>query len=99
MRPLVIVNRTASHLNSSVKRLCLFPLIVTSSILHRGWLSTFAGQVQIRFRPPWGPLDFLEEIWVNDVVSLVRKTLRLRWLRAALLQAAAPEGVLEGRGE
>jgi hypothetical protein len=56
VRPLVIVNRTASHLNSSVKRLCLFPLIVTSSILHRGWLSTFAGQVQIRFRPPWGRL-------------------------------------------
>ena len=40
-----------------------------------------------------GPLDFLEEIWVNDVVSLVWETQRLRRLRAALLQAAAPEGV------
>ena len=29
-----------------------------------------------------GPLDFLEEIWVNDVVSLVWETQRLRRLRA-----------------
>jgi hypothetical protein len=28
-----------------VKRLCLFRLMATSSILPRGWLSTFAGQV------------------------------------------------------
>ena len=40
-----------------------------------------------------GPLDFLEEIWVTDVVSLVWETQRLRRLRAALLPAAAPEGV------
>jgi hypothetical protein len=40
-----------------------------------------------------GPLDFLEEIWVNDVVSLVWETRRLRRLGAALLPAAAPEGV------
>jgi hypothetical protein len=40
-----------------------------------------------------GPRDFLEEILVNDVVNLVWETLRLRRLRAALLQAAAPEGV------
>jgi hypothetical protein len=38
-----------------------------------------------------GPLDFLEDIWVNDVVNLVWETLRLRRLRAALLQIAAPE--------
>ncbi|MGA9216883.1 MAG: hypothetical protein WBZ54_16960, partial [Methylocella sp.] len=47
----VIVSRTASRLNSSVKRLCLFPLIATSSILPRGWLSTFAGQVQLMLEP------------------------------------------------
>ena len=41
-----------------------------------------------------GPLDFLEEIWVNDVVNLVWETLRLRRLRAALLQRAAPECLL-----
>jgi hypothetical protein len=40
-----------------------------------------------------GPLDFLEEIWVNDVVNLVWEALRMRRLRAALLQAAAPEGL------
>jgi hypothetical protein len=39
------ISRTASLLNSFVKRLCLFPLIAPSSIFHRGWLSTFAGQV------------------------------------------------------
>jgi hypothetical protein len=38
-----------------------------------------------------GPFDFLEEIWVNDVVNLVWETLRLRRLRAALLHAAAPD--------
>jgi hypothetical protein len=39
------------------------------------------------------PRDFLEEIWVNDVVNLVWETQRLRRLRGALLQAAAPEGL------
>jgi len=34
-----------------------------------------------------GPLDFLEEIWVNDVVNLVWETLRLRRFRAALLHS------------
>jgi hypothetical protein len=39
------------------------------------------------------PLDFLEEIWVNDIVNLVWETQRLRRLRAALLQASAHEGL------
>ncbi|MBO0734153.1 MAG: hypothetical protein J2P49_07535 [Methylocapsa sp.] len=38
-----------------------------------------------------GPLDFLEEIWLNDVVNLVWETLRLRRLRAALLVAGASD--------
>src|SRR5208337_3778757 len=33
LRPLVIVSRTASRLNSSVKRLCLFPLMATPLFL------------------------------------------------------------------
>jgi ribosomal protein L12E/L44/L45/RPP1/RPP2 len=40
-----------------------------------------------------GPLNFLEEIWVNDVVNLVWETQRLRRLKAALLQAHAHQGV------
>ena len=40
-----------------------------------------------------GPLDFLEEIWVNDVLNLVWETQRLRRLKAALLQAHAHQGV------
>lgn len=40
-----------------------------------------------------GPLDFLEEIWVNDVLDLVWETQRLRRLKAALLQAHAHQGV------
>jgi hypothetical protein len=39
------------------------------------------------------PLDFLEKIWVNDVVNLVWETLRLRRLRAAPLQSAAPDSI------
>jgi hypothetical protein len=38
-----------------------------------------------------GPLNFLEDIWVNDVVNLGWETQRWRRLRAALLQAAALE--------
>ncbi len=34
-----------------------------------------------------GPLDFLEEIWVNDVVNLVWEELRLRRLRAAFFHS------------
>ena len=40
------------------------------------------------------PLDFLEEIWVNDVVNLVWETQRLRRLRAELLQSAVPSIIL-----
>ena len=40
-----------------------------------------------------GPDDFLEEIWVNDVVDLVWETQRLRRLKAALLQARMHQGV------
>ena len=36
-----------------------------------------------------GPLDFLDEIWVNDIANLVWEELRWRRLKAALLQAAA----------
>jgi hypothetical protein len=35
-----------------------------------------------------GPLDFLEEIWVYDIVNLVWETLRLRRLSAALLHSS-----------
>ena len=40
-----------------------------------------------------GPLDFLEEIWVNDVVSLVWETQRLRRLKANFLKADVARGV------
>lgn len=39
------------------------------------------------------PGDFLEEIWVNDVVDLVWEAQRLRRLKAALLRARIHEGV------
>jgi hypothetical protein len=41
------------------------------------------------------PRDFLEEIWVNDVVVLVWEAIRLRRLKANLLQAEAHEGLLK----
>ncbi len=40
-----------------------------------------------------GPLDFLEEIWVNDVIDLVWEAQRLRRLKAALLQARMHQSV------
>jgi hypothetical protein len=42
-----------------------------------------------------GPFDFLEEIWVNDVVNLVWETQRLRRLRAAFFHAAARQRLSE----
>jgi hypothetical protein len=39
------------------------------------------------------PVDVLEEMWVRDVVDLAWKAQRLRRLRAALLTAAAHEGL------
>jgi hypothetical protein len=39
------------------------------------------------------PLDFLEEIWVNDVIDLVWEAQRLRRLKAALLQARMHQSV------
>ncbi len=37
------------------------------------------------------PRDFLEEIWVNNIVNHVWETQRLRRLKAALLQRAVPQ--------
>jgi hypothetical protein len=39
------------------------------------------------------PRDFLEEIWVNDVIDLVWEAQRLRRLKAALLQARMHQSV------
>ena len=39
------------------------------------------------------PVDFVEEIWVRNVVDLVWDSVRLRRLKSQLLQAAAHEGL------
>jgi len=39
------------------------------------------------------PLDFLEEIWVNEIVNLVWNELRLRRLKANLLNSDTARGV------
>jgi hypothetical protein len=39
------------------------------------------------------PVDFLEEIWVRDVVALVWEAFRLRRLKTCLLETAAPHGL------
>jgi hypothetical protein len=41
------------------------------------------------------PADFVEEIWVRNVVDLVWDSVRLRRLKSQLLHAAAPEGLVE----
>src|SRR5690348_9563745 len=39
------------------------------------------------------PTDFLEEIWVRDVVALIWEAFRLRRLKTCLMEAAAPQGL------
>jgi hypothetical protein len=39
------------------------------------------------------PVDFLEEIWVRDVVALVWEAFRLRRLKTCLMETAAPHGL------
>ncbi len=39
------------------------------------------------------PVDFVEEIWVRNVVDLVWESMRLRHLKSQLLRAAAHEGL------
>jgi hypothetical protein len=39
------------------------------------------------------PADFLEEIWVRDVVALVWEAFRLRRLKTCLMETAAPDGL------
>src|SRR5260221_7551656 len=39
------------------------------------------------------PVDFVEEIWVRNVVDLVWESVRLRRLKSQLLHAAAHEGL------
>ena len=41
------------------------------------------------------PADFVEEIWVRNVVDLVWESVRLRRLKSHLLQAAAHEGLAQ----
>src|SRR6266853_2929280 len=41
------------------------------------------------------PADFVEEIWVRNVVDLVWDSVRLRRLKSHLLQAAAHEGLAQ----
>jgi hypothetical protein len=40
------------------------------------------------------PADFLEEIWVRDVVALVWEAFQLRRLKTCLLETAAPDGLV-----
>ncbi len=39
------------------------------------------------------PADYLEEIWVRDVVALVWEAFRLRRLKTCLMETAAPHGL------
>ena len=48
-----------------------------------------------RIRAAVAPNDVIEEIWVRDVLDLLWETMRLRRLKAKLMQAAAHEGLDE----
>jgi hypothetical protein len=68
-----------------VNRLCLFLLIATSAIFHRGWLSTFAGQVHRSFQHMWDEppqslkwssglttLYFVVSVWFLHILLVVQ---------------------------
>lgn len=46
-----------------------------------------------RMRSAVAPVDVIEEFWVRDYVDLLWETMRLRRLKAALMRAAAHEGL------
>ena len=46
-----------------------------------------------RFSAAIKPKDFLEEMWMRDVVDLTWETLRMRRLKAALLTSGMSEGL------
>src|SRR5712671_383558 len=46
-----------------------------------------------RFSADVAPADFVEEIWVRNIVDLVWDSVRLRRLKSQLLQAAAHQGL------
>ncbi len=46
-----------------------------------------------RFYSAVAPADVIEEIWVRDVVDLLWETIRLRRLKAKLMQSALHEGL------
>ncbi len=48
-----------------------------------------------QIRAAVAPTDVIEEIWVRDVLDLLWETMRLRRLKAKLMQAAAHEGLDE----
>jgi hypothetical protein len=49
--------------------------------------------LRVQIRAAVEPKDIIEEFWVRDVVDLLWETLRLRRLKAALMHAAAHEGL------
>lgn len=51
--------------------------------------------LRIRVRSAVAPADFIEELWVRDVVDLMWETLRLRRLGANLMTAVANKGLRE----
>jgi hypothetical protein len=46
-----------------------------------------------RFRSVVTPRDFLEEVWVRDIVDIIWGMFRLKRLKAALMRAYADEGI------
>jgi hypothetical protein len=50
-------------------------------------------ELSSRFYAAVAPLDVIEEMWVRDIVEVTSETLRLRRLKATLMQASAHEGL------
>jgi hypothetical protein len=57
--------------------------------------STAYDELRDRIQSAVAPKDAIDEIWVRDIVDLLWETMRLRRLKAKLMQSAAYEGLEE----
>jgi hypothetical protein len=82
-------SKSVSSADEPVRRFALFgppPLI-------EGEDSAAYDEILAKVSAALKPADILEDIWVRDIVDLIWEALRLRRLKASLMQAAASDGL------
>ena len=84
--PPAVARRDLAHLDPELRQ------ILGSPPLYEGESEENYDHLYERLRSTVSPADVIEELWVRDVVDLVWETLRLRRLKARLMDAAAEAG-------